>query len=545
MKRKTFGPVTCVLFALLALAGCGGGGSTAQTGTTVGISSGTVTKSAVSASGQQITVNNATYTATPATTVTLNGDPAAPADVKPGMQVTISTDGASGAIKVEIEGELEGMVEQIDAPAGQFTVMGQQVVVTDQTVFSGVTGFAALTAGRMVEVHGLPSAAGAVAATRVEVKPATRSAYLSGPISTLDSSSKTFAIRAVVIDYSSATLPSQPLTDGLVVTVKGIFANGVLTASGIRVRHSRHDHGRVELEGLVAGYDALAGTFTLNGQPVRLTTATVVSHGTISDLADGVKVEVKGEVANGVLSASTLEIDTRHGIPVPGPLNGAALYAIHCARCHDPLASSPKKGAAALQIQNAIALDSGGMGGLRLTTAEIDAIAAALSAPVPPPAPVQLTVATVSLPGAVVGAAYRQSLTAVGGVAPYQWRIASGALPDGLTLSALGMISGTPTVAGSFSVTITVADAAVPVGSAAKTLSVVVAAAVPAPLPGKVLYDTTCAGCHRLGTYDAAGSAPNLSGRGGAVVGKLTGGHKGISLSSQQMSDLTAFISTN
>lgn len=51
------------------------------------------------------------------------------------------------------------------------------------------------------------------------------------------------------------------------------------------------------------------------------------------------------------------------------------------------------------------------------------------------------------------------SLSASGGVAPYTWTVASGALPGGLTLGAGGSVAGTPTSAGSFSFTIQVADA--------------------------------------------------------------------------------------
>lgn len=43
-----------------------------------------------------------------------------------------------------------------------------------------------------------------------------------------------------------------------------------------------------------------------------------------------------------------------------------------------------------------------------------------------------------------VGSAYSQQLTAVGGTPPYTWSLYEGQLPNGLTLSASGMITGTP-----------------------------------------------------------------------------------------------------
>ena len=59
---------------------------------------------------------------------------------------------------------------------------------------------------------------------------------------------------------------------------------------------------------------------------------------------------------------------------------------------------------------------------------------------------------------ATLGAAYLQTLAATGGVAPYTWTVIAGTLPAGLTLSQDGVISGTPTTAGSTTVMIQVVD---------------------------------------------------------------------------------------
>jgi hypothetical protein len=61
-----------------------------------------------------------------------------------------------------------------------------------------------------------------------------------------------------------------------------------------------------------------------------------------------------------------------------------------------------------------------------------------------PLTPPTLTIATTSVPGASTGKAYSATLQASGGVPPYQWSIASGSLPSGLSLSSSGTISGTP-----------------------------------------------------------------------------------------------------
>lgn len=62
-----------------------------------------------------------------------------------------------------------------------------------------------------------------------------------------------------------------------------------------------------------------------------------------------------------------------------------------------------------------------------------------------------------ALPNGTGGVAYNQKVTASGGTAPYGF-IASGKLPDGLSLSADGTLSGIPTISGSFDFTITATD---------------------------------------------------------------------------------------
>ena len=59
-----------------------------------------------------------------------------------------------------------------------------------------------------------------------------------------------------------------------------------------------------------------------------------------------------------------------------------------------------------------------------------------------------LKVTTSSMDAGTVGSAYSVSLQATGGTSPYTWTLKSGALPAGISLSADGTISGTPSAAG-------------------------------------------------------------------------------------------------
>src|ERR1700692_2710418 len=69
------------------------------------------------------------------------------------------------------------------------------------------------------------------------------------------------------------------------------------------------------------------------------------------------------------------------------------------------------------------------------------------------PQPLEITTPS-TLPSAGLGTAYSTTLAATGGTAPFTWSVNAGELPGGLTLSSVGLLSGTPTVTGTFSFTV-------------------------------------------------------------------------------------------
>ena len=93
-------------------------------------------------------------------------------------------------------------------------------------------------------------------------------------------------------------------------------------------------------------------------------------------------------------------------------------------------------------------------------------------------------ITTLAVPDGTVGVSYTNPLSEDGGTAPFTWSISSGSTPPGITLSASGVLSGTPTVpppgafnftAQVFNFTVQVKDSASPqnVGTQALTLRVI------------------------------------------------------------------------
>jgi hypothetical protein len=83
-----------------------------------------------------------------------------------------------------------------------------------------------------------------------------------------------------------------------------------------------------------------------------------------------------------------------------------------------------------------------------------------------------VSIDTTVLPNASVGVPYTQTLSASGGRPPYLW-VASG-LPAGLELLSTGVLQGSPTAAGNYTVDVTAIDDATPSGIAQQRLALTV-----------------------------------------------------------------------
>ncbi len=118
------------------------------------------------------------------------------------------------------------------------------------------------------------------------------------------------------------------------------------------------------------------------------------------------------------------------------------------------------------------------------------------------PAVAPLGILATALPSGTTGEAYSATLTATGGVPPYTWSVASGALPAGLTLDSTGQLSGKPAQSGAFDFRARVRDSA---GTTAeRDFKISVAAAL--VLTGRALPDASV-GANYSYTLQASGGA--------------------------------------
>ncbi|MEO7190949.1 MAG: ice-binding family protein, partial [Vicinamibacterales bacterium] len=141
------------------------------------------------------------------------------------------------------------------------------------------------------------------------------------------------------------------------------------------------------------------------------------------------------------------------------------------------------------------------------------------SVPVPPPCSA-ITLAPTTLAGATVGTLFSQTITGSGGASPYAFGVTTGGLPAGLALDTAGVLSGTPSAAGSSSFTVSATDANGCSGTRAYTI---VTAAAPPPVCGTITLTPTTL----PGATVGVGFNQTFTGSGGAspyVFGVTTGG---------------------
>jgi len=323
-----------VALATAALLGaCGGGGDVAGVGTggTGSFSVGTVTGfGSVFVNGIRYEDNGARLVDDDGTVKVLGSDDN-PLKVGMAVEVTGSVDD-SGTVRTATQiaygAEIKGPVTAVDAIAGTFNVFDITVRTTTTTVYENFGGVAALATGNVVEVHGQPDTNGRIVATYVEREATSVAAFvaddgeyrLRGAVAGLSGSSPAYAftLRGVAIRTNASTEFDGTPANGVSVSVRldpTQQGDGSYVAERLKVRSANYGDSSAAAEGEVEGYvsefTSAANAFRVAGYAVRLGQGVVYEDGVGADLKDGIRVEAKGRIDNGVLVVTKLEFKSR------------------------------------------------------------------------------------------------------------------------------------------------------------------------------------------------------------------------------------------
>lgn len=223
---------------------------------------------------------------------------------------------------------LSGPAGAVDLARDEIIVLGQRVEVKPGTSLQGASSLASVRTGDAVVVYGFwDYFGGHVDATRLEVRPAA-AAPPTTIIGRLSSVAGTrVQIGSLVVETAGAAIANLAtgLAAGAHVEVRGVLeAGGVLRAATVsgRAEISPVEGALTEIEGYVADFAGLA-SFKVLGLPVNASAARV--EGQAGALAAGALVEVEGQVVQGVLVATVVEVKagvSQPAAPQPITLKG-------------------------------------------------------------------------------------------------------------------------------------------------------------------------------------------------------------------------------
>ncbi len=317
---------TCFLRTLFAvatlfyLAGCGDGGG-GQAGESV-MSMGVMTKGSVIVNGVRFEDTTAN--------ISIDDSPKVAANLQNGMVVavsgTVNANGSSGtAQQVVAQSEVRGLVTAVFSSENppRIVVLGQNVLIDDQTFLNDITRpITNALLNAVVEVHGLRDSLGNIRATRVEANSTLMGSSLVDEIrgvvsNRTDASDNLFHVGTQAVDATGATVTGGSFVNGSIVEVhctarpSCINVSGNFVASSIEVEDvsgTRPAAGlRFEAEGMVAGFTAHPGSFTVAGIPVTTSSTTTFQGGIATDLKNDIKVEAEGTWDGTTLAALKIE----------------------------------------------------------------------------------------------------------------------------------------------------------------------------------------------------------------------------------------------
>lgn len=313
--------VTAALMLTL-LTACGGGSGSNSGNTSEETNGPQITQGAIDGFGSIIV--NGIHFETNGAEITVDDLSAAQSDLRIGQMVTIigEHDGVNGtAQSVNYDALVEGPITNIDVANNQFDVLGQTVIVDGMTVFER-TSLTALAVGDVVEVSGSVDANGNIRASFVELDITPSMEHeVRGLVSNVNSSTMTFSINALTVDYSSAAIievGGGQIQNGQLVEVKGTLSGATLVATKVEEESvNRQQDSQLKLEGLITVLRLNENEFDLGQTTVRFNPSTQFRRGTQNDLVLNRKVEVEGVLdENGILIAREIEFERNDFVEV-------------------------------------------------------------------------------------------------------------------------------------------------------------------------------------------------------------------------------------
>lgn len=241
------------------------------------------------------------------------------------VEGSFNADGKTGTADVvyyndSIEGPVESVTPvdaatQATATVLQLIVMGQTVIVDSQTKLEGIT-IATIKTTDLVEVSGLRDDQGWIRAGYLEFKGTFNTGddvELKGLIE--GDNGNSFRIDGLLIDYSSAIeLPAGGIQDGIQVEIKGTYDDSLTIQPEPFINAERieqeedidgSDNDEVEYEGIVTDISTFLvnDQFTLGTETIQINANTQYKGGVMSDIVNGVRLEVEGYLSAGIMIA--------------------------------------------------------------------------------------------------------------------------------------------------------------------------------------------------------------------------------------------------
>ncbi|MDQ2075747.1 DUF5666 domain-containing protein [Marinimicrobium sp. ABcell2] len=273
---------------------------------------GTVTAyGSVIVNGQRVEIGGAA--------IQVNDESATEDAIKLGMNVYIEAErdrrGSVNVLNVRYNRNLQGPVSEVihvGSTHKELKVLGQTLIVHDDTHFAGIA-FEELDKGVTLDVSGFVDAEGRVTATRVAQAATNAMGEVNADVQGLNASAATFQLGSLSVDYAQAVfvgVSADTLAEGQRVSVRGAKNGDSFVAERVTLRDqdaaSMPDGTRVSLEGVVRGYQS-AANFRLNGVSVNAEDASI-SGGELDQLANGIRVMVKGRIEGSELKAEELRL---------------------------------------------------------------------------------------------------------------------------------------------------------------------------------------------------------------------------------------------